>query len=83
MDNRSYLIRYGVMRHVGRFSALSVGESSLERGQLVVIQTDRGVELGEVLIALDGKPDPCGRPDPFDIQSEFLSCVNKKPRILK
>jgi hypothetical protein len=54
----SYLIRYGVMRHVGRFSALSVGESSLERGQLVVVQTDRGVELGEVLIALEGKSAP-------------------------
>jgi hypothetical protein len=58
VDNCSYLIRYGVMRHVGRFSALSVGESSLERGQLVVIQTDRGVELGEVLIALEGKSAP-------------------------
>jgi PSP1 C-terminal conserved region len=58
VDNCSYLIRYGVMRHVGRFSALSVGESSLERGQLVVIRTDRGVELGEVLIALDHKSAP-------------------------
>jgi PSP1 C-terminal conserved region len=58
MDNRSYLIRYGVMRHVGRFSALPVRESSLERGQFVVIQTDRGVELGEVLIAVDGKSVP-------------------------
>ena len=66
MDNRSYLIRYGVMRHVGRFSALPVRENSLERGQFVVIQTDRGVELGEVLIALDGASAP-GRNGPDDI----------------
>ena len=58
MGDHSYLIRYGVMRHVGRFSALPVCDSSLERGQLVVIQTDRGVELGEVLIALDGASSP-------------------------
>jgi hypothetical protein len=58
VGDHSYLIRYGVMRHVGRFSALPVREASLERGQLVVIQTDRGVELGEVLIALDDKSAP-------------------------
>jgi hypothetical protein len=68
MDDRSYLIRYGVMRHVGRFSALPVRESSLERGQFVVIQTDRGVELGEVLIALDGRSVP-GRDLPGDTTS--------------
>jgi PSP1 C-terminal conserved region len=58
VGDHSYLIRYGVMRHVGRFSALPVREGLLERGQLVVIQTDRGVELGEVLIALDDKSTP-------------------------
>ncbi len=58
MGDHSYLIRYGVMRHVGRFPALPYRDSSLERGQLVVIQTDRGVELGEVLIALDGESAP-------------------------
>jgi hypothetical protein len=58
LSNYSYLIRYGAMKHVGRFSGMSHRDSSLERGQLVVIQTDRGVELGEVLIALDGKPAP-------------------------
>jgi hypothetical protein len=70
VDNRSYLIRYGVMRHVGRFSALAVRDSSLERGQLVVIQTARGVELGEVLIAVDGKSAPA--PDlPGNMTSEI------------
>ena len=58
MGEHSYLIRYGVMSHVGRFSALPARDTSLERGQLVVIQTDRGVELGEVLIALDGQSAP-------------------------
>jgi hypothetical protein len=58
VGDHSYLIRYGVMRHVGRFSALPHRDSSLERGQLVVIQTDRGVELGEILIALDGQSAP-------------------------
>jgi hypothetical protein len=54
VGEESYLIRYGVMSHVGRFPALPTCEHSLERGQLVVIQTDRGLELGEVLIATNG-----------------------------
>ena len=60
MGEKSYLIRYGVMSHVGRFPALPTCDHSLERGQLVVIQTDRGLELGEVLIATDGKAAPPG-----------------------
>jgi PSP1 C-terminal conserved region len=68
VGDHSYLIRYGVMRHVGRFPALSCGDRSLERGQLVVIQTNRGVELGEVLIALDGKSAPA-RNGPGDATS--------------
>ena len=63
----SYLIRYGVMSHVGRFSASPDGGSALERGQSVVIRTDRGVELGEVLIALEASEEKAGsslaRPD--------------------
>jgi hypothetical protein len=49
----AYLVRYGLMGHVGRFP-LDLGrrlEAQLERGQAVVILTDRGVELGEVLVA--------------------------------
>jgi hypothetical protein len=49
----AYLIRYGVMGYVGRFRAAMDCPGPLERGQSVVIQTDRGVELGEVLIPLD------------------------------
>ena len=65
VGEQSYLIRYGVMSHVGRFSALRVRDICLERGQRVVLQTDRGLELGEVLIAIAGTsaPAPEGRSD--------------------
>ncbi len=53
MADSAYLIRYGVMRYVGRFRAAPECDGPLDRGQPVVIQTDRGVELGEVLIPLD------------------------------
>ena len=49
----AYLVRYGLMGHVGRF-ALDLDrchEAAIERGQAVVVLTDRGVELGEVLVA--------------------------------
>ena len=57
------LIRYGVMSYVGRFSAAGVSDAVLERGRLVVIQTDRGLELGEVLSVLDGRSAP-GQDEP-------------------
>jgi hypothetical protein len=49
----AYLVRYGLMGHVGRFPLdLDRGHDALiERGQAVVVLTDRGVELGEVLAA--------------------------------
>ena len=68
VSDHSYLIRYGVMRHVGRFSAMPAHDRSLERGQLVVIQTDRGVELGEVLIAVNA-PAPPASDGPRDTTS--------------
>ncbi|MBV8310483.1 MAG: hypothetical protein JO344_08880 [Planctomycetaceae bacterium] len=55
----AYLVRYGLMGHVGRFP-LDHGrrlEAKIERGQAVVILTDRGVELGEVLVA-PGRSSP-------------------------
>jgi hypothetical protein len=51
-SERGYLIRYGVMGYVGRFRAQRDSDLILERGQAVVIQTDRGTELGEVLLPL-------------------------------
>jgi hypothetical protein len=57
MDHEpGYLIRYGVMGHVGKFRALQGSDLDLERGQAVVIQTDRGIELGEVLLRMPLPP---------------------------
>jgi PSP1 C-terminal conserved region len=58
VGEQTYLIQYGVMGHVGRFQALPECKGPLGRGQVVVIQTDRGIELGEVLVPLD--PSPAG-----------------------
>ena len=53
VGERTYLIRYGVMSQVGRFAALPECDAPFERGQVVVIQSHRGTELGEVLIRHD------------------------------
>jgi len=50
----TYLIRYGVMGHVGRFRAFPESGAFPARGEIVVIQSDRGIELGEILICVDG-----------------------------
>jgi len=50
VGEHTYLIRYGVMSQVGRFTALPECDGRFERGQVVVIQSHRGLELGEVLI---------------------------------
>ena len=54
MGNQAYLIRFGLMGHVSRFRVSPQCDRPLDRGQVVVIQTDRGVELGEVLLPIDG-----------------------------
>src|SRR4051794_36626156 len=53
--NSAYLIRYGVMGHVGRFLADSDG---YRRGQTVLIQSHRGTELGEILIPVAPEAPP-------------------------
>jgi PSP1 C-terminal conserved region len=45
-----YLIRYGLMGHVGKFAHEPAMDFVLDRGQAVVIRTDRGEEVGEVLV---------------------------------
>jgi hypothetical protein len=45
-----YLIRYGLMGHVGKFAHEAEMDFVLDRGQAVVIRTDRGEEVGEVLV---------------------------------
>jgi hypothetical protein len=42
----TYLVRYGLMAHIGRFAA---DASDFARGQVVVVRSHRGTELGEVL----------------------------------
>jgi hypothetical protein len=54
VNEHAYLIRYGVMGHIGRFAVMPGCETTLERDQRVVIQTHRGVELGEVLVPAGG-----------------------------
>lgn len=51
-----YLVRYGRMRHIGRFEA---GPGPYERGQQVIVRTCRGTEWGEILA-----PTPVGTTGP-------------------
>ena len=60
MDCR-YLVRYGFMGEVGRFSAPS---GCFERGQCVVIRSHRGMELGEILVEV--APTPSSDPSSAD-----------------
>ncbi|WP_310821038.1 PSP1 domain-containing protein [Stratiformator vulcanicus] len=43
----AYVVRYGIMRHLGEFSVR--GADRYRRGDEVVVRTNRGVEWGEVL----------------------------------
>ncbi len=45
----SYYVRYGLMGRVGCFP-VEPGSGPLDRGQMVVVRTPRGQELGEVLV---------------------------------
>jgi cell fate regulator YaaT (PSP1 superfamily) len=44
---RAFVVRYGIMRHLGEFTAKASQE--LWRGAAVVVRTPRGIEWGEVL----------------------------------
>ena len=48
---RTYYVRHGAMRHVGRFAA--EGDLALRRGDRVVVRSRRGEELGEVLAEVE------------------------------
>ena len=52
-----YIIRYGVMRFLGVFSA-PAGQT-FRRGMQVITRTDRGLEAGEILA--DATPEALGR----------------------
>lgn len=68
----TYLVRYGVMGYVGRFRASAELAGVFHRGRVVVIRSNRGVELGEVLTACDDPsvPDSISEIEPE--RSEFL-----------
>lgn len=53
-----FLVRYGVMGHVGRFPLDPAAGTMPDRGQPVVLRTDRGLELGEVLLRLEPEEGP-------------------------
>lgn len=53
----TYLVRYGLAHHVGRFASES---GDLERGRAVVVRTPRGLELGRVM----ARPRAAGAPLP-------------------
>ncbi len=62
----NHIIRYGIMRIVGEFSAKY--DDPIERGTAVIVRTDRGVEWGEVLCPASeqtrsylGRTDETGR----------------------
>lgn len=80
---RSYLIRYGLARALGRFESTS---GDLERGQAVVIRTHRGTELGEVLsqapssLTSDAEPAPILRAaSPEDIERARTRAERDRP----
>lgn len=58
----SYLVRHGVMRFLGEYTA-GPNVGAVERGETVILRTDRGTEAGEVLCPATPKiiaavPDP-------------------------
>ncbi|QEH38492.1 hypothetical protein OJF2_70950 [Aquisphaera giovannonii] len=55
------LVRYGLTGHVGRFPVDPSSGLGAARGQAVVVRTDRGLELGEVLV-----PSAAGAEAPGD-----------------
>jgi hypothetical protein len=57
-NDPDYLVRYGLMGRVGRFTLDPETDQEPERGHSVVVRTDRGLELGEVLARLAGSPSP-------------------------
>jgi hypothetical protein len=69
---QSYLIRFGLMGDVGRFTAEF--DTPLERGESVVLRSHRGIELGEVLHATVPRA-PSG--DPPGQSSQVLRLATK------
>jgi hypothetical protein len=77
----TYLIRYGAMGHIARFGAGLPSAGPFHRGQAVVIQSHRGVELGEVLIRIEDARLP-GPQDPESDDSGRIETAGE-PRVLR
>jgi cell fate regulator YaaT (PSP1 superfamily) len=76
MDH-TYLIRYGLMAHVGRFAADC---EAYERGQTVVVRSPRGLELGEVLLKADRAAEEPGSTPPRDSEPRVLRAAGVTDR---
>ena len=48
--NQTYLVRFGAMGQIARFTTILCEASELNRGRVVVIRSHRGTELGEILV---------------------------------
>ena len=48
---KTHVVRFGTLGHVGRFS--SPADDAHPRGARVVVQTPRGLETGEILLAVE------------------------------
>jgi hypothetical protein len=81
----TYLIRYGTMGHIARFRSASPSEGAFDRGQAVVIQSHRGIELGEVLIRFDepGLPESFGRLEHAKSGDDARIEIAGEPRVLR
>jgi hypothetical protein len=81
----TYLIRYGVMGHVGRFRAFPQPGAAPARGEIVVIQSDWGIELGEILIRLDETTAPGENRDHDRTALETAGPISvaDQPRVLR
>ena len=81
----AYLIRYGIMGHVARFCDVPPSAGRFHRGQAVVIQSNRGIELGEVLIRFDpaGLPKSIGGAEPAATDFSGRNETSGEPRVLR
>ena len=70
-----YLVRYGALGHVGQVG--SINRIPCRRGDRVVVNTDRGVELAEVL---DAPKDGVGRSNQERLAGELLRLVTDEDR---
>ena len=67
-----FLVRYGAVPEVARFA--QIGEIEPRRGESVVVETHRGLQVGCVLERL--KPSPGSAPPELDFRIERIATVD-------